>query len=69
MALPVYVSRNGVLVPPAEASSRVHPALYGAYGVYESMKIVGGVLSRKAAHLRRLARSAEILDCRCRPTW
>ena len=62
MTLPVYLSRNGVLVPPAEAVVSVFtPALYGAYGVYESLKIVNGVPFEAAAHLRRLARSAEIL--------
>jgi branched-subunit amino acid aminotransferase/4-amino-4-deoxychorismate lyase len=62
MVLPVYISRNGVLVSPAEASvSVLTPALYGAYGVYESMKVVGGVPFEEAGHLRRLARSAEIL--------
>jgi len=62
MVLPVYVSRNGVLVPPAEAVVSVFtPALYGAYGVYESMKVVGGVPFEETEHLRRLARSAEIL--------
>ena len=44
MEWPVYISRNGVLVAPAEARvSVLTPALYGAYGVYESMKVVGGV--------------------------
>ena len=63
MALPVYVSRNGVLVSPSEACvSVLTPALYGAYGVYESMQVIGGVPFEEAAHLRRLARSAEILD-------
>jgi branched-subunit amino acid aminotransferase/4-amino-4-deoxychorismate lyase len=62
MVLPVYISRNGVLVPSAEAVvSVLTPALYGAYGVYESMKVVGGVPFEEAGHLRRLARSAEIL--------
>ena len=62
MDLPVYVSCNGVLVAPAEARvSVLTPALYGAYGVYESMKVVGGVPFEEMAHLRRLARSAEIL--------
>ena len=62
MVLPVFVSCNGVLVPPAEAVVSVFtPALYGAYGVYESMQVVGGVAFEEAGHLRRLARSAEIL--------
>jgi len=62
MDLPVYISRNGVLVSPSEANvSVLTPALYGAYGVYESMQVMGGAPFEEAAHLRRLARSAEIL--------
>lgn len=62
MDLPVYISRNGVLIPPAEARvSVLTPTLYGAYGVYESMQVVGGAPFAEAAHLRRLALSAEIL--------
>jgi branched-subunit amino acid aminotransferase/4-amino-4-deoxychorismate lyase len=62
MALPVYVSRNGVLVSPAEAIVSVFtPALYGAYGVYESLKVVNGNPFEEGGHLKRLARSAEIL--------
>ena len=62
MDLPVYISRNGVLVSPTEANvSVLAPALYGAYGVYESMQVVGGAPFEETAHLRRLARSAEIL--------
>jgi branched-subunit amino acid aminotransferase/4-amino-4-deoxychorismate lyase len=62
MALPVYVSRNGVLVSPAEAVVSVFtPALYGAYGVYESLKVVNGIPFEEDGHLKRLVRSAEIL--------
>ena len=62
MVLPVYISRNGALVSPAEACvSVLTPALYGAYGVYESMQVVGGAPFEEAGHLKRLARSAEIL--------
>jgi branched-subunit amino acid aminotransferase/4-amino-4-deoxychorismate lyase len=62
MDLPVYISRNGVLMSPPEACvSVLTPALYGAYGVYESMQVVGGVPFEAAAHLQRLARSADIL--------
>ena len=63
MDLPVYISRNGVLVSPTEANvSVLTPALYGAYGVYESLQVVGGAPFEEAAHLRRLERSAEILS-------
>ncbi|MCX6028924.1 MAG: aminotransferase class IV [Chloroflexi bacterium] len=62
MPLPIYVSRNGALLPPAEATISVfNPALYGAYGVYESMEVVRGVPFALEAHLRRLAYSAELL--------
>jgi D-alanine transaminase len=62
MVLPVYISRNGILVAPADASvSVLTPALYGAYGVYESLQVVDGSPFEEAGHLRRLARSAEIL--------
>lgn len=59
MALPVYVSRNGVLIAPSEARVSVfNPALFGAYGVYESLQVVNGVAFELMAHLRRLAHSA-----------
>lgn len=62
MVLPIYASRNGVMVPPAEAVVSVFtPALYGAYGVYESLKVVAGAPFEEPAHLNRLVRSAEIL--------
>ncbi len=62
MPLPIYVSRNGALLPPAEATISVfNPALYGAYGVYESMEVVRGVPFALEAHLRRLTYSAELL--------
>jgi len=65
MPLPAYVLRNGALVLPAQASITVFtPAIYGAYGVYESMQVVQGVVFAQAHHLQRLARSAEILGLR-----
>ena len=65
MPLPNYVLRNGELVLPAQASITVFtPAIYGAYGVYESMQIVQGRAFAQALHLQRLARSAEILGLR-----
>ncbi|MDQ1301158.1 MAG: hypothetical protein QG637_1079 [Chloroflexota bacterium] len=65
MQLPTYVLRNGALVLPAQASITVFsPAIYGAYGVYESMQVVRGVVFAQALHLQRLARSAEILGLR-----
>lgn len=62
MDLPVQISRNGILVPPSEACvSVLTPAFYGAYGVYESMQVVGGIPFEEAAHLQRLVRSADLL--------
>jgi branched-subunit amino acid aminotransferase/4-amino-4-deoxychorismate lyase len=62
MTLPLYVSRNGILIPPAQASVSVfNPAVYGAYGVYESMQVVQGWAFEETAHLQRLVHSAEIL--------
>ena len=51
------------LDPAAEASVSVfNPAIYGAYGVYESMQVTDGVVFEQEAHLRRLAHSAAIID-------
>jgi len=63
MGLPLYVSRNGVLIPPSQASVPIfNSALYGAFGVYESMQVANGVVFEQGAHLVRLARSAGILE-------
>lgn len=63
MAQPPFVSRNGVLISPADASVSIfNPAIYGAYGVYESMQVAEGVVFEQEAHLRRLAQSAAILE-------
>jgi branched-subunit amino acid aminotransferase/4-amino-4-deoxychorismate lyase len=65
MSLPAYVLRNGALVLPAQANITVFtPAIHGAYGVYESMQVVGGVVFAQALHLQRLVHSAEILGLR-----
>ncbi len=62
MAAPLYVSRNGVLISPADATISIfNPALQSAYGVYESMQVKNGVVFEQAAHLARLAHSAEII--------
>lgn len=62
MPLPIYVLRNGALVLPAQATLSVFtPAIYGAFGVYESMQVVGGGVFAQELHLARLARSAEVL--------
>ncbi len=57
------VCHNGQLVPGAEAQVSVfHPALYGAYGVYESIEVRSGVVFHLDDHLARLAASAAILE-------
>jgi len=62
MSLPQVVSRNGVLIPPAGASVSVfNPAIYGAFGVYESMQVVDNFVFAMQEHLRRLEHSAELL--------
>jgi branched-subunit amino acid aminotransferase/4-amino-4-deoxychorismate lyase len=63
MSLPLYVSRNGELIAPADARVSIfNPALSGSYGVYESLQIVRGAPFAQRAHLERLARSAALLD-------
>ena len=63
MALPLHVSRNGVLIPPTQACVPVFtPALYGAYGIYESMQVANGVVFALDAHLQRLVHSAALLE-------
>jgi branched-subunit amino acid aminotransferase/4-amino-4-deoxychorismate lyase len=65
MRLPTYVLRNGALVLPAQASLSVfNPAIYGAFGVYESMQVANGVVFAEDAHLQRLVHSAEIVRLR-----
>ncbi len=57
------VCHNGRLVPGAEAQVSVfHPALYGAYGVYESIEVRAGVAFHLDDHLARLAASAAFLE-------
>jgi branched-subunit amino acid aminotransferase/4-amino-4-deoxychorismate lyase len=63
MPSPIYVSRNGELVPAAEARISVfNPAIYGSWGVYESIQVANGVVFEPLAHLSRLAHSAEIIE-------
>ena len=63
MSRPAFVSRNGALIASGEAAVSVfNPAIYGAYGVYESMQVAEGVVFEQEAHLRRLAQSAAILE-------
>ncbi|HEY63065.1 MAG TPA: hypothetical protein G4O02_00680 [Caldilineae bacterium] len=63
MSLPIYVCRNGDLIPAEEARVSIfNPALYTAFGVYESIQCEGGVIFHLEDHLERLARSACLLD-------
>jgi branched-chain amino acid aminotransferase len=63
MSLPRYVCRNGVLISAEEARVSIfNPALYTAFGVYESIQCEGGVPFHLNEHLQRLAQSAHLLD-------
>jgi branched-subunit amino acid aminotransferase/4-amino-4-deoxychorismate lyase len=63
MSLPIHLSRNGVLIQPAQACITVfNPAIYGAFGVYESVQVTHGIAFALAAHLQRLAHSAFLLE-------
>lgn len=63
MSLPVYVLRNGALIAPAQASVSIfNPAIYGAFGAYESMQVSRSVIFALKEHLRRLEHSAALLD-------
>jgi len=63
MSLPIHVSRNGVLIHPTQACVPVfNPAIYGAYGIYESVQVVNGIPFALDAHLQRLAHSAALLE-------
>ncbi len=62
MSLPTLVARNGKLISPSQASVSVfNPALYGAYGVYESLQVVGGTVFEQKAHIDRLVQSATFI--------
>lgn len=57
------VCHNGQLVAGTAAQVSVfHPALYGAYGVYESIEVRAGIVFHLDDHLTRLAASAAILE-------
>ncbi|MER2599577.1 MAG: aminotransferase class IV [Caldilineales bacterium] len=62
MSLPHYVSHNGRLLAAAQAAISIfNPALFGAFGVYESIQQRRGVVFRLPDHLARLAASAEAI--------
>ncbi len=61
--LPHFVSYNGVLIPPKDATISVRsPTLYGAYGVYESIQLWDGVIFHLEDHLARLMESAALIE-------
>ncbi len=60
--LPLFVSINGQLVVPSAATISVfNPAIYGAFGVYESMQMRDGVIFHFEDHLDRLLTSARLI--------
>jgi len=63
MALPNVVSHNGQLIAPSDAHISIfNPAIFGAFGVYESIQLYQGVIFRLDDHLQRLADSAAAID-------
>lgn len=63
MSAPGFVSRNGKLIPASEACISVfNPAIYGAYGIYESLQVRNAVVFELEAHLRRLVHSAQVIE-------
>lgn len=62
-SLPCWVSRNGVLLAPTDAHISIfNPALFGAFGVYESIQLHRGRCFRLQSHLERLAESAARIE-------
>lgn len=63
MTLPRFVSLNGNLLAPAEAHVSIfNPAIFDAFGVYESVQQYQGVIFRLDDHLARLAASADAIN-------
>ncbi|MFN2166673.1 MAG: aminotransferase class IV, partial [Anaerolineae bacterium] len=63
MVLPRWVSQNGTLIEPAQATISIfNPVIYGAFGVYESIQLCAGVIFLLDDHLERLAESAAAID-------
>lgn len=58
----MYISLNGIIVPEDEAKVSVydHGFLYGD-GIYETMRVYGGVVLMLDRHLERLGRSASLI--------
>lgn len=62
MLLPHHISHNGRLVSPDRAAVSIfNPAIFGAFGVYESIQQRRGVVFRLEDHLARLLASAEAI--------
>ena len=58
-----FVSRNGRLILPAEATISIfNPVIYGAFGVYELIQLWQGAIFRLEDHLERLADLARAID-------
>lgn len=63
MSLPLFVSRNGEIIPADDACIPLrHPALVHAFGVYETVQVAAGVAFHLHDHLNRLASSARQID-------
>ncbi|HIC89611.1 MAG TPA: hypothetical protein EYP04_09450 [Anaerolineae bacterium] len=63
MPIPIVVTHNGRLIPASQARVSIfNPALYGAFGVYESIQVAHSVVFHLNDHLERLAFSAAQLD-------
>lgn len=61
--LPLLVSRNGRMIPPAEAHISIfNPVIFGAFGVYESIQLFRGVIFLLNDHLQRLVESAAAIE-------
>lgn len=62
-SFPQIVFNNGREIKPAEATiSVLGEVLYGAFGVYESIQLWNGVIFHLEDHLRRLERSAALIE-------
>ena len=61
--LPQLVSRNGRMIPPAEAHISIfNPVIFGAFGVYESIQLFRGAIFLLDDHLERLVESATAVE-------
>jgi branched-chain amino acid aminotransferase len=57
--IPKFVCRNGEIIPSEEARVSIfNPAVFSAFGVYETLLVWEGVIFRPEEHLNRLWKSA-----------